>query len=331
MPTEVIKTLKSSGGDYSTLAAWESGEQANLTALDRIAVLECYGFEETVTSAVTIAGWTTSTTQYIHIRLHPGAALTGKWNTDNYRLKVVNATASGVEGVIVNNTNVFVDDLQVNVLSNSTGTTRGLLGSTSSITFRRCIARGSSTGSGEERGFQANSGGSSFVADNCLAYDLDNTSSVGFDEAAGTLTARNCGAQNCAAGFESAVCTNCWAQDCTDGFVTANASSDYNLSDVAADAPGANSLNSTTLTFKDKANDDFSPVYGDANINAGTDLSANFTSDIRRHPRFGGGTYDMGPFEYSTDQPGARRLLATRPGAARSRPGALRGRRHQRS
>jgi len=55
------KTIKSSGGDYTSLTAWEAGEQADLVALDRVAVAECYDFES-VESPISINGWTTDVT-----------------------------------------------------------------------------------------------------------------------------------------------------------------------------------------------------------------------------------------------------------------------------
>ena len=64
------KTIKSSGGDYTSLTAWEAGEQADLVALDRVAVAECYDFES-IESPVTINGWTTDAGHYIKIYVPP--------------------------------------------------------------------------------------------------------------------------------------------------------------------------------------------------------------------------------------------------------------------
>ncbi|MFH1666726.1 MAG: hypothetical protein ABIA17_04055, partial [Elusimicrobiota bacterium] len=64
------KTIKSSGGDYTSLTAWEAGEQADLVALDRVAVAECYDFES-VESPISINGWTTDAGHYIKIYVPP--------------------------------------------------------------------------------------------------------------------------------------------------------------------------------------------------------------------------------------------------------------------
>jgi len=74
MPTTVVHTIKSSGGDYSSLSAWEAAQQRNLVTADEIAVAECYGFVDT--TLTTISGWTTGVNNYIIIRAHPSAKAT---------------------------------------------------------------------------------------------------------------------------------------------------------------------------------------------------------------------------------------------------------------
>src|SRR5688572_23828416 len=65
MPTTVTHTIKSAGGDYTSLSAWETAQQANLVTNDRIAQAECYAFA--LSDRVTINGWTTDATRYIRI------------------------------------------------------------------------------------------------------------------------------------------------------------------------------------------------------------------------------------------------------------------------
>lgn len=42
MPTEVVKTIRSAGGDYTSLSAWTAAEQRDLVVLGEIAVAELY-------------------------------------------------------------------------------------------------------------------------------------------------------------------------------------------------------------------------------------------------------------------------------------------------
>ena len=91
--TTVTKTIKSSGGDYTSLSAWEAGQQADITSAtgnDTIQVAECYNFTDT--TFVRIDGWTTSATNYIKIytptaQRHNGTASTG------YKIRVTDQAA----------------------------------------------------------------------------------------------------------------------------------------------------------------------------------------------------------------------------------------------
>ena len=61
--------------------------------------------------------------------------------------------------------------------------------------------------------------------------------------------------------------------------------SDFNISDLASDAPGTNSKNSTTVTFRDTTNDDFRLAVNDtsakgAGINLSNDLNLPIADDI---------------------------------------------------
>lgn len=82
-----------------------------------------------------------------------------------------------------------------------------------------------------------------------------------------------------------------------------DAASDYNLSDRAADAPGANSKNSATVSFLNTGSLNFHLNSGDTGAgNSGTDLSADanlpVTTDIDRGARpTGANTVDMGADE----------------------------------
>src|SRR3990167_3604709 len=87
MPTTVTKSVKSSGGDYSSLSAWEAGQQGDLVTADEIRVAECYGFQDT--TACTVAGSTTDATRYLRIVAAAGAEAQMPYNTDGtaYRLE----------------------------------------------------------------------------------------------------------------------------------------------------------------------------------------------------------------------------------------------------
>jgi len=89
MATIVIKTIKPSGGDYTSLSAAEAGEQRDLVALNEIAVLECYSMSDT--AAVTFAGWTTDATHYIRVYTPASERHAGEWDGTKYNLALTNA------------------------------------------------------------------------------------------------------------------------------------------------------------------------------------------------------------------------------------------------
>lgn len=63
MPTTVVKTIGTTGRDYSTIQAWEDAKPANLVTADQVWKGECYNDSE-FTAGVTIAGSTTDATRF---------------------------------------------------------------------------------------------------------------------------------------------------------------------------------------------------------------------------------------------------------------------------
>ena len=92
MATTITKTVKSSGGDYTSLNAWAAsiaGRGADLTTRDVVERAECFGFTDT--TAVSISGITTDTTRRVEISTPDTARHGGKWNSSAYILATTNA------------------------------------------------------------------------------------------------------------------------------------------------------------------------------------------------------------------------------------------------
>ena len=69
----VTKTLKESGGDYTSMITWESTEQTDLVSDGDTHVLECYDYDSSpLNEEVLIAGWTTGASNYIVIKAAAG-------------------------------------------------------------------------------------------------------------------------------------------------------------------------------------------------------------------------------------------------------------------
>lgn len=75
MATEVVKIVdpdNGSGTNYTSLSAWEAGEQKDLVSADEIAVAKCRCTNGTADSTNTdISGWTTDSTRYCKIWCDP--------------------------------------------------------------------------------------------------------------------------------------------------------------------------------------------------------------------------------------------------------------------
>jgi len=106
-------TVKTSGGDYTSLAAAVTGEQLDLVTNTRILTIECYSLKDTAT--VSIDGYTTSSSYYIKITSPVGQRHLGIWNTGKYYLE----PASG-HPITIKEQNVTIEFLQISALDTNT-------------------------------------------------------------------------------------------------------------------------------------------------------------------------------------------------------------------
>jgi hypothetical protein len=298
MATTVTKTVKSSGGDYTSLSTWEAGEQGDLVTADEVRQAECYGFQDT--SPCLIDGSTTDATRYLRVFAAAGAEAQLPYDTSGaaYRLEVTNVTA-----LQVSDQHVEIAGIQA-AINSSSSSLRHALYYTAANTggwciVDRCVARDlAGGGTGGRSGFTCDTGGSgsTFVCRNCVAIGFVNgtSPSYGFNQLASTTGAifwYNNTAVGCYNGYKGASmirAINCVA-DCTnDGFDTTaafHAAADYNASVQASDAPGGNSRNSQTFTFVDAGAGDYHLASGDGGAkdfgyNLAGDAAYPFTTDL---------------------------------------------------
>ena len=304
MATLVTHTLRSSGGDYTTMSAWEAGEQRDLVALDEQEVLECYNdWPGGLVDSVNVAGWTTDATRYIRVMTpvterHTGIPQTGFFIQKGLAwvpLIGLHADYMVLEGLDVINTD-----------SNGTGIT---LGGASSVKVESCICKGG------RHGFESFSSVSfKHYLRNCLAYEC----SVGFMlwSTAARLSSHlhSCTAVDCSGtGFASNVLyvpDTVYYKNC----LGAGNGTDFNLhvsnnvaycasADATADdAGGTGNRINQTFTFEDAANDDYHLASTDAGaIGYGTDLSSDpdypFSDDVDGDTR--AAPWDIGFDQYA--------------------------------
>lgn len=317
-----IKTVKSAGGDYSSLSGWVAGEAANITAggTNENRLAECYSFQDT--TAVTFAGFTTDATHYIKIYTPTTERHPGYWSTSKYYLSI-SRTGANTDAVTFNVDFGYFIGIQVE--TNGTDANQhntfavSTVGAGSKIWIQKCLFRqaAASAGTGIVSGFVQNNANSTVYISNCYFFDYQQGATSTAPRAVDTqgnntgLYLDNCGAYNCSVGFRRgststvvAVVRNSWAQACTNnGFLKGggnawNAASDYNISNLASDAPGTHSKQAT-ITFVATASKNYHLDPSDTVAKGyAADLSADandpFADDIDGDAR-AAGQWDNGP------------------------------------
>src|SRR3990167_10661052 len=90
--TQLKKTVKPSGGDYTSLEACMNANEQDLVAADKYFDVEIDGtWSSADTTAVTIENYTTDATHYINIYTTATARHLGAWSTNYYMFALNNA------------------------------------------------------------------------------------------------------------------------------------------------------------------------------------------------------------------------------------------------
>ena len=312
---------------------FQSGEQVQVDASNHVTISD--GGEPAIatakidgtwssadTTAVDVDGWITDHDNYIKIYTTSTARHDGKWNNGKYRIDITTDTDNSLN---IKEEYVRIEGLQVYVdgTNHSGGYDLGIvltgINSTGTVYISNNIIRGAANGSGNTEfvGIESYSNNTSLIAKiwNNILYDFTggatNEHAIWFsDGTAGTGYVYSNTVHNSSNGIVQAggtvVAKNNVINDCTDGYTgTFDASSDYNISDIAADAPNATfSGGEATVSFVDEANDDLHLADTDtAAKDQGTDLSSdsnlNFSDDIDGGAR-GATIWDIGADETAT-------------------------------
>ena len=295
MADERLVTVKSSGGDYTSLAAAIAGEAGDLVAADEWLHVECYAMQDT--SQVAVTGYTTNASCYIKIDTPLSERHQGVWDTNKY---CINRDTYSTN-LTISVANVLVEGLQSRNLVDEAFR---LYGSIANVRLSKCIgisdryiaffiigAPATVTNClsvGSDRGFYIRGANSAY---NCTAV---NTGRYGFYTAYVTTSIYNCLSYN--SGMAD------FAIDAGTPVFTLNncASSDGTADDFA----GGNNRVNQTFSFRDAAHGDYHLAENDTGargygaVNPGSGL---YLDDVDGQLR--GASWDIGFDQYVSSGP----------------------------
>lgn len=319
MATEVIKIVdpdNGSGTNYTSLSAWEAGEQGDLTgARDEIAVAKCRCTGGTAdTTNVTIDGWTTSSTQYIKIWTDPSESYrhNGTWQTGN-KYRIVSSASWGQGTLRIAEQYVRIIGLQIDntaehqangiVLDTSVQSTSSYL-----LISHNIVRLSGGGGTSSHHGINNIGGLNSYVINN-IVYGWEYGINIGYSEVAVNICIYNNTIVNCSSscvvnysysGANVRLYNNIAQGTSSEGNYDYVVGPDASGSNISSDTTSPNAAyRSKTVTFVGSGNYHLSSSDTEARSN-GTNLYNDsyyaFQDDIDGDDR--GGSWDIGADEY---------------------------------
>jgi len=301
MPTTTVKTI-GTGGDYTTLQAWEDACPANLVSADEIWRGEV--LNETLLQSLTISGQTTDATRYVELTAQAGASFMDHADRATRALRFDPSYGATIRndapyGTVLNISTAYTRINRLLIGDNTTGPTRALdMGSSTGSRLENCIIKTSQTVS--------LGGGGSAIAANVFIHSTG-----------GNLFWINSGSSilNCTFVRPSNLGNTTWGTVNNYTSVTIKNTAVFGASNFASvsftgnnnasnASIGSGTSNQASLTYADQfeeasaasGTEDFRPKAGSALIDTGADLSGSgITDDIIGTAR--GATYDIGAWE----------------------------------
>lgn len=307
MATTVTKTI-GTGGDYTTLQAWEDASPANLVTSDQVWQGQCFNQEFFSSSAalLTVSGTTVDATRYKELTTYAGASFVDNASIQTNALRYNASNGAGIRStyawaapVAVNESYFRISKMQISA------TTAVALGgvATTGMVIDKCILENSGVSNEAIRAYGVctikntlivgRSTGSLAKLDNgvsvynCTFVRTASSTTNIFTGSYSTTTLKNCaffgGATTLASGSSTRTYTTCY---------TDTASPPSGCTTVAYDT-------STGSGFENKtdATRDFRIKAGSALLDVGTTDTTNAANDIAGTARPQGSAYDVGAWE----------------------------------
>jgi PKD repeat protein len=293
-PATVTKTV-GPGKDYTSLIAFDAGEQRNLTTVDEIARALCANFEDT--TKVLIDGWTTDEARHIIVEAEDDHLSRGQITTNAYRLVISGFGTAidnrerstrfiGIQAKI--STAAF---LQVTALSNQ------LTG----VLWDRCVGEIGTTTHSDSTVFRQGNNAGIATMRNCFAYRPNaGRAAWCFDDTLRIYSCTLIGSVIESGIAPTIICKNCYAAGRgSDAYGTGVNVAETNASDDATGNVGLRNIALDDTTFNNVAARDFRLAIGSPLLDIGNDTSdepfpLDFTEDILQVTRVG---WSVGAYE----------------------------------
>lgn len=307
MTTTTVKTI-GTGGDYTTLQAWEDASPANLVTSDVVWQGQCFNQEFFSSSAqlLSVSGTTTDATRYKELTTYAGASFVDNASVQTNALRYNASNGAGIRSTYAWSAPVSVNESYFRISKMQISATTAVAfngGATTGLVMDKCIVENSGTSNEALKTYGActvkntlvvgRSTGSLAKLDNgvsvynCTFARTGSSTSNIFTGAYSTTTLKNCaffgGATTLASGSSTRTYTTCY---------TDTASPPSGCTTVAYDTSTGSGFQNITDSTRD-----FRIKTGSALIDVGTTDSTNAATDIAGTARPSGAAYDVGVWE----------------------------------
>lgn len=308
MPTLRTVTVKSAGGDYTSISAAEAGEQGDLVTLDRQLDIECYASAAGDSTQCTINGSTTDSTRYIRVICPAGERHAGIWNAAKYHISV---TTSGSPGGCITCSDDFtrIEYLQArNTRASPPDFNGAIYVDAVNCLVNACLGRDGfnsfdiGAGGNEIRnsiGYGGTNTGCKLTgaaSGASFAYNgtfIGGTYGMSVDSTVNYAVAKNVYVHGTTFGFGPSAGGIVTKVNCTSSDTTATNNSGGGGATNCTDSIAHSTANFTNVTA---GSEDYHIPTGSALKDDGVDLSGQFTIDIDGDTR--GATWDVGADEF---------------------------------
>lgn len=311
MPTTVTKTIKS-GGDYTTLQAWEDAAPANYVTADQVWQGQASGSFVSATNLLTVSGGTVDATCYLELTTEAGASFRDNVNVQTNALRfnssngcAITCTGSYATPILINQEFCRFSNLQIanTGVSGGTGTlVSQLVSGSSSLDVNNCILEGSRGGVLQIFGSGQKARNSLIVMRKASATEI-----AFVKNGAGAINTTFAVPSNLAAAtvavigaYVASSYKNCNFFGCTSVSSGTAPSFTTCYTSVASPPSGCTTAAYSTAQFVNVTDTthDYRLPSGSAMIDVGTTDATNAPIDIAGTARPSGSAYDVGCWEY---------------------------------